>query len=206
MMLTTDSQIYKELTQSYVSKNRYHEAALIIYQFRLIGDFDILMILDKLVELKDIKTLKMICSLDQQVLTEFLTLFCDQENSKMTSQIILAFNKELLELSEIKEKLYHNKMMYTFRQLKFLKQEPGSSFDYYFDRIEDLFSGNKKMLLCLVEDLVFKGKINEAKGVVKRNTLEKLIRQTVRAKLGAQDYDSALDPPLYDLFGPLSTS
>ncbi len=44
------------------------------------------------------------------------------------------------------------------------------------DRIEDLFSGFKPMLAYLVEDLVFKGKINEAKGVVLRNNLETTLR------------------------------
>jgi hypothetical protein len=40
------------------------------------------------------------------------------------------------------------------------------------DRIEDLFQGLKPMLAYLVEDLVFKGRMNEAKGVVLRNDLE----------------------------------
>lgn len=37
------------------------------------------------------------------------------------------------------------------------------------DRVEDLLSGLKPMLAYLVEDLVFKGKLNEAKGVSERN-------------------------------------
>jgi len=44
------------------------------------------------------------------------------------------------------------------------------------DRIEDLFCGFKPMLAYLVEDLVFKGKMNEAKGVVLRNNLETTLR------------------------------
>lgn len=48
------------------------------------------------------------------------------------------------------------------------------------DRIEDMLSGLKPMLAYLVEDLVFKGKMNEAKGVVIRNNLDDVLRQDVR--------------------------
>lgn len=44
------------------------------------------------------------------------------------------------------------------------------------DRIEDMFNGFKPMLAYLVEDLVFRGKFNEAKGVVLRHGLEDTIR------------------------------
>jgi len=39
-----------------------------------------------------------------------------------------------------------------------------------------MFLGFKPMLAYLVEDLVFKGKMNEAKGVVERNNLYDTIR------------------------------
>lgn len=72
------------------------------------------------------------------------------------------------------------------------------------DRIEDMFSGFKPMLAYLVEDLVFKGKLNEAKGVVIRNDLESTLREDVREQLADVIYDPALDPKPYDVFGPLS--
>jgi len=39
------------------------------------------------------------------------------------------------------------------------------------------------MLAYLVEDLVFKGKLNEAKGVVLRNDLDSTLREDVREQL-----------------------
>ncbi len=73
------------------------------------------------------------------------------------------------------------------------------------DRVEDMFSGFKPMLAYLVEDLVFKGKRNEAQGVVLRNDLEFTLRQDVRDQLADVVYDIFHDPKPYDVFGPLST-
>lgn len=39
------------------------------------------------------------------------------------------------------------------------------------DKIEDMFFGFRRMLGYIVEDLVFKGKMNEAKGIYERNKL-----------------------------------
>ena len=49
---------------------------------------------------------------------------------------------------------------------RFLYKKPNQEDYMSLDRVEDMFSGFKPMLAYLVEDLVFKGKLNEAKGVV----------------------------------------
>ncbi len=48
---------------------------------------------------------------------------------------------------------------------RFLYKKPTSEDYLSLDRIEDLLFGFKPMLCYLVEDLVYKGKLNEAKGV-----------------------------------------
>jgi hypothetical protein len=73
------------------------------------------------------------------------------------------------------------------------------------DKVEDMFSGFKPMLAYLVEDLVFKGKMNEAKGVVLRNDLEEVLREDVRERLSDINYNKAKDYEPYDVFGPLTT-
>lgn len=72
------------------------------------------------------------------------------------------------------------------------------------DRIEDMFLGFKPMLAYLVEDLVFKGKVNEAKGVVERNELFDILREDVREQLADVVYDPKKEPKLIDVFSPLS--
>lgn len=59
---------------------------------------------------------------------------------------------------------------------RFLYKKPGQDDYMSLDRIEDMFEGFKPMLAYLVEDLVFKGKYNEAKGVVLRNHLDDFLR------------------------------
>jgi hypothetical protein len=44
------------------------------------------------------------------------------------------------------------------------------------DRIEDMFLGLNGMMAYLVEDLVYKNKINEAKGIYLRHNLSHTVR------------------------------
>ena len=62
------------------------------------------------------------------------------------------------------------------------------------DRIEDMLLGFKKMLGYLVEDLVNKGKLNEAKGVLLRHGLQESIMEETKSKLDDVAYDPKLDP------------
>ena len=103
---------------------------------------------------------------------------------------------------EVKERLMKSSMR--FYLSRFLYKKPGQDDYMSLDRIEDMFSGFKPMLAYLVEDLVFKGKMNEAKGVVERNNLETTLREDVMERLADIVYDPKLDPAPYDVFGPLS--
>jgi hypothetical protein len=62
---------------------------------------------------------------------------------------------------------------------RFLYKGPKSEDYLSLGRIEDLFLGFRPMLIYLVEDLVFKGKLNEAKGVTIRNNLNDSLRKDV---------------------------
>ncbi len=64
---------------------------------------------------------------------------------------------------ELKERLLKQSMRYYLS--RFLYKKPTSEDYLSLDRIEDLLFGFKPMLCYLVEDLVYKGKLNEAKGV-----------------------------------------
>ena len=87
---------------------------------------------------------------------------------------------------------------------RFLYKKPGQDDYISLDRIEDLFSGFKPMLGYLVEDLIWKGKLNEAKGVCLRNDLNKVIRENIREQLADVVYNPKLEAPIFDVFGPLS--
>lgn len=63
---------------------------------------------------------------------------------------------------------------------RFLYKKPTSEDYLSLDRIEDLFSGFKHMLSSLVEDLVFKNKLNEAKGVCLRHDLMDYVKDSIK--------------------------
>lgn len=87
---------------------------------------------------------------------------------------------------------------------RYLYKKPGQDDYMSLDRIEDLFVGFKTMLAYLVEDLVWKGKYNEALGVCKRNDLFDIIRDDIKERLADIVYDPKKEPPVHDVFGPLS--
>ena len=62
-----------ELAKSHVSKNRFHEAALIIYKFKFTEGFDIMMIINRLVDTNRIPAAKQLCELDNKYLYPFIT-------------------------------------------------------------------------------------------------------------------------------------
>ena len=59
------------------------------------------------------------------------------------------------------------------------------------DRIEDLFDGFRGMMSYLVDDLVFKGHLQDAYGICKRHNLFKMIREDTMEKLNDVVYDQS---------------
>lgn len=99
---------------------------------------------------------------------------------------------DINDFPSVKERLMKNSMRYYLG--RFLYKKPGQEDYMSLDRIEDMLQGFKPMLAYLVEDLVFKGKMNEAKGVVIRNNLESVLREDARERLADVIYDPAKDP------------
>ena len=59
---------------------------------------------------------------------------------------------------------------------RYLYKKPTSDDFLSIDRIEDMFLGFNTMLAYLTEDLVFKNKLNEAKGIADRHKIYHLLR------------------------------
>ena len=112
------------------------------------------------------------------------------------------FGFDINDYPELKERLMKQSMR--FYLSRYIHKKPGNEEHLPLDRIEDLFSGFKPMLSYLVEDLVFKGKMNEAKGVYERHDLHDTVREDIKEQLADVIYDPKKDTPPYDEFGPLS--
>ena len=111
------------------------------------------------------------------------------------------FKLDINDYPELKERLLKQSMRYYLS--RFLYKKPNSDEFMSLDRIEDLFSGYKMMLSYLVEDLVHQNKLNEAKGLVIRHHLGKKLREETIEILADVVYDPNLEPPPFDVFGPL---
>lgn len=129
-------------------------------------------------------------------------LLSTNANAKVAADIIKEFKFNPEEFPEVKERLMKATMRYYLG--KFLYKKPENEEFMSLDRIEDLFFGFKPMLGYLVEDLVHKGKLNEAKGVCLRHGVHDFIRQETKETLNDVMYDQSKDPLPYDGFGPLS--
>lgn len=99
------------------------------------------------------------------------------ENSKHAASLIKEYNYDINDYPEVKERLMKASMR--FYLSRFLYKKPNSDEFLSLDRIEDMFLGFAGMLTYLVEDLVFKEKINEAKGIAERHKLYHRLRPDV---------------------------
>ena len=129
-------------------------------------------------------------------------LLSTNENAKHAFAIVREFRLDLNDFPEVKERLMKASMRYYLS--RFLHKKNGQDDYMSLDRIEDLFTGFKKMLSYLVEDLVHKGKMNEAKGIYLRHKLQAKVREEVREQLDDVVYDPKKDPIPVDIYGPVS--
>jgi hypothetical protein len=159
-----DAEFFKELTRGHIAKNRFNVAAIIIHKFKFIEDFDIPFIIDRLVDSNAVPIAKQLCELDKKFLYHLISQLSTDGNAKKASEIIQEFKLDINHFPELKERLMKSSMRYYLN--RFLSKKPGQEDYLSLDRIEDLFLGFKNMLCYLVEDLVQKGKYNEAKGII----------------------------------------
>lgn len=98
-----------------------------------------------------------------------IQLLCTNENAKHAANLIKEFKMDINDYPELKERMMKSTMRYYLGRFLYKKNDNDDHIS--LDRIEDLFTGFKPMLSYLVEDLVYKKKLNEAKGVFLRHKL-----------------------------------
>lgn len=85
---------------------------------------------------------------------------------------------DINDFPEVKERLMKASMR--FYLARYLYKKPNSDEFLSIDRIEDMFLGLSPMLAYLVEDLAYKNKLNDAKGIAERHKLYHLIRPDIK--------------------------
>lgn len=80
-----DAEYFKALAQSHLAKNKFNEAALIIHRFKFVQEFDIINILNRLVDSNRMATAKLMCELDMVFTHHLITILSTNENSKVAA-------------------------------------------------------------------------------------------------------------------------
>ena len=164
--------------------------------------FDVKLLLEKLVDQNKIPTAKLLIDENKDLALHLIGLLSTNVNIKVAAEIIKQFKFDINEFPDVKERLMKNSMRYYLG--RFLYKKPGHEDFLSLDRIEDMFLGFKPMLGYLCEDLVFKGKHNEAKGLCMRHGLTTYLREETKERLNDVIYDASKEALPYDGFGPLS--
>lgn len=116
--------------------------------------------------------------------------------------MIKDFKLDINSYPEVKERMFKASMRYYLSLYLFKKPDDPEYMS--LKKIEDLFLGIKPMLGYLAEDLLFKGRGNDAKGLFMRHDLRNFVRPDVLLKLEPIVYDPKMETPDFDKFGPLS--
>jgi hypothetical protein len=113
------------------------------------------------------------------------------------------FKRDIEEFPELKERLLKSSMRYYLGC--YLHKKPTHPDHMPLEKIEDLMSGFTQMLGYLVDDLVFRGKKNEARGICERHQLFDVVRNENFQAIKDIVYDPKADIQTEDRFGPLTS-
>lgn len=197
-----DNNFFLDMAKENLRQNKFHETAVMINKFKFHSHFDCKQIILKLIDTNRIEIAKQLCDENDELKDFTINCLATNENIKIAGNLIKQWGKDINDYPNVKERLMKSSMRYYLG--RYLYNKPGQDDYLPLGRVEDMFMGFKPMLVYLVEDLVFKGKSNEAKGVVQRHGIEEDLREDVRERLMDVIYDPKKDSQPIDFFGPLS--
>lgn len=166
----TQEQIL-ECVKNQILSGRYNDAALLIIKEKFHQQFDIKELMLKLVEDNKIETVKLLIQhQDESLKKDLIFAMSNVDQCKKADQYIKEYRFDPEEFPQVKEFLAKRRMHNFLGDL--YKQQHKQDF-MTLDRVEDLLSGHKQMLAYLVEELLQRDKVMEAKGIYLRNRLQK---------------------------------
>ena len=170
-------EILIDIAKNQFKSNRFNDCALMIVRYNFHEHFDLQTIMVRLVDLNKLETAKLLIQNNDELKKELIRLLSTNENCKKATQLVKDFKMKIDDFPELKERIMKNSMRYYLGRNLYKKQNQTDFMS--LDRVEDLLSGIKQMLSYLVEDLVHKGKMHEAKGIMLRNKVESHVRPEI---------------------------
>ena len=168
LQLEVTKDVKLEHAKNQIAAGRYNDAALLISKERFQDHFDIKDIMYNLVAENKLETIQLLIAEDEDLKKELIRALCNETYCKKAAQYIKTYHFDPDDFPEVKEMLMKKRMHQFLGDL--YKQQYKQDF-LTLDRIEDLLSSHKQMLAYLVEDLFYRNKMMEAKGIFLRHRL-----------------------------------
>jgi len=158
----TAPDYFEKLAQDHIDHARYAEAAILIIKFRYFEKFDLLELVINLVEANRVPTARLILDNVPSLKEKSVRLLSNPVHAKVAAQLVKDYKLNPEDFPELQTIIARNSSFY-FIGRAFRK--PSHSDYLPLHKIEDLFDGNHRMLIELVQQLLKKGMTHQAIGV-----------------------------------------
>lgn len=218
LRLNVSSSFFLELTRQHLQLGRYVDAATCIMKFGFFDKFDILELCVSLVDLSKLQQAKMLIGNDSSLKERLIHQLSKPMHSKTAAQLVKDWKLNPDDFPELQNLISINSSNYFIKRAF---KSPSSQEYMSFHKIEDLFSGNPRMLILLVEELLQKGNLQRAQnnspeetsyyfqkaaGIWHRHNLVHYAHtsQSLQKQMARIKYNAELDDMPVDQFGPVS--
>jgi len=175
------SDDFKNLAAEHLDKGRILEAAYIISKFKFHADFEYQIIIGKLIDLNKINVAEIYVENQPEMRDFLIESLTTNEHAKKAAGIIERFNLNIDNYPGVKERLMKGTTRYYLGRFLYQKKSSADYMSLY--KVEDLMIGYRPMLGYVVEDLVHKNLLNDAKGIFLRNNLHGFVREEIEEEL-----------------------
>lgn len=127
------------------------------------------MLIECLVETNKVQEAKALASYSEEYKHFLLSLLTTNDHAKSAAKFIKAWKFNINDYPDVKERLMKATTRYYMGRYLYNKKDQKDYMELH--KIEDLFDGIKPMLAYLADDLAFKGKLKEAKGIMLRHDI-----------------------------------
>mmetsp|Transcript_11934 Transcript_11934/g.8327 ORF Transcript_11934/g.8327 Transcript_11934/m.8327 type:complete len:215 (+) Transcript_11934:1464-2108(+) len=168
---------FLKLAQKHVENKNYNEAALIIVKYKYFDHFDIMFLFENLVNTNRLPSAKLLINRDVELQKKAIHMLSTYKHHKVAAELLKFYKLNQEDFPELKTLIERSSGSYYI--YRFLKPRDDSDYLPLY-KIEELFQGNKQMIILLINCLLDNGMHLYAKGIYLRNqeahSEEKFIR------------------------------
>ena len=151
LKLQVSSDYFLDLTRQYLDASRYVDAATCIMKFGFYDKFDILELCINLVDINKVQQAKMLVQNVPDLKERLIRGLSRPQHAKVAAQLVKDYKLNPDDFPELQNLVSITSSNYFIKRAF---KSPSHAEYMPLHKIEDLFSGNPRMLLFLVEELL----------------------------------------------------